>query len=81
MKSYIYNRDLSHGCDSTGKHFNPYKSHHGGPNDEKRHVGDLGNVKADQHGLVKVNLEDRMISLDPHDQNNILGRSIVVSIV
>jgi len=34
--------DLSRGCASTGKHFNPLSKHHGDFKNLERHVGDLG---------------------------------------
>lgn len=61
---------------SAGDHFNPAKMPHGSPADEKRHVGDLGNIKADQTGRAVVNITDKVIRLSgPH---SIIGRSIVV---
>ncbi|KAL3098750.1 hypothetical protein niasHT_024504 [Heterodera trifolii] len=68
--------DLSSGCMSAGPHFNPTNKTHGGPEDETRHVGDLGNVLAGQDGVAKLNFTDKMISLvGPH---NIIGRALVV---
>lgn len=49
---------------------------HGAPKDDVRHVGDLGNVVADDKGHVSVQLTDTIISLTgPH---SIVGRGVVV---
>jgi copper chaperone for superoxide dismutase len=44
--------DISNSCQNTGQHYNPFNAPHGGPMDppNERHVGDLGNVEADNHG-------------------------------
>jgi Cu-Zn family superoxide dismutase len=70
--------DLSKGCMSAGGHFNPIGAPHGGPNDnfENRHVGDLGNIIADENGKVDITLEDSFLSL--RGEMSIIGRSVVV---
>lgn len=68
--------DLGDGCKNAKGHFNPEDKTHGGPNDIVRHVGDLGNVKADSSGKVTVNIKDHVISLNgPH---SIIGRAMVL---
>ena len=62
---------------SAGPHFNPFGKEHGGPKDENRHAGDLGNIIADDNGTAKVDIVDSQIPLDgPY---SIIGRSVVVS--
>lgn len=62
----------------TGGHFNPTGSDHGGPDDEVRHVGDLGNIEADANGVGRYVRVDTMISLDMGSPNCIIGRAIIV---
>jgi Cu-Zn family superoxide dismutase len=59
-----------------GGHFNPTKMPHGGPDSEKRHVGDLGNIKADSTGKATYKRLDKMIALS--GPNSIIGRSVIV---
>jgi Cu/Zn superoxide dismutase len=56
--------DLSGGCASAGAHFNPFGKTHGAPDDPKRHVGDLGNIKSDASGEASFVLTDKLISLN-----------------
>ena len=68
--------NLIEGCKTAGPHFNPFKKTHGGPDDEERHVGDMGNVVAGEDGVAKIDYEDALIQLSgPH---SIAGRSVVV---
>ena len=67
--------NLTKGCVSAGAHFNPEKKQHGGPDDEERHVGDMGNIHAGEDGVGLVDYEDQLIEL--YGPNSIIGRSCV----
>jgi Cu-Zn family superoxide dismutase len=61
---------------SAGGHYNPENKMHGKPDDKERHVGDLGNIKAGEDGVAKIDIKDSMLELEgPH---SILGRGLVV---
>lgn len=66
----------AHDASSAGGHFNPTNKHHGGPDDEDRHVGDFGNVEADDEGVGHYSRLDKVISLNGPD--SIVGKSIVI---
>jgi superoxide dismutase, Cu-Zn family len=56
--------------------FNPFGKNHGGPEDEERRVGSLGNVEISEDGTAKVHIEDKLVKLiGPH---SIIGRSLVI---
>jgi superoxide dismutase, Cu-Zn family len=61
---------------SAGDHYNPTDQPHGGPTDQRRHVGDFGNIEADADGHARFEMVDSVIMLEgPH---SIIGRSVVV---
>lgn len=68
--------DNTNGCTSAGPHFNPFGKQHGAPEDDERHVGDLGNISTDGNGVAKGTKQDLLIKLIGKD--SILGRTIVV---
>ncbi|XP_046839866.1 superoxide dismutase [Cu-Zn]-like isoform X2 [Xenia sp. Carnegie-2017] len=71
-----YGDIVTKGCQSTGGHFNPHQQMHGAPMDYRRHVGDLGNVYADNKGEVKVIKRDVFVSLV--GELSVLGRAFVL---
>lgn len=69
--------NLENQCKGCCAHFNPYNQVHGGPDDLIRHVGDLGNVMADENGKVSEIKYDKLIKLRGN-RANIIGRSVVI---
>jgi Cu-Zn family superoxide dismutase len=63
---------------SAGGHFNPTNKMHGAQDAEERHVGDLGNIKADDTGKAVIKLTDTVISLKGKD--SIVGRSVIIHV-
>jgi len=69
--------DLSDGCKSAGPHFNPLGVDHAGPKDEKRHFGDLGNIRVEKDGEeTVVDISDHLVSLI--GEHSVIGRALVV---
>ena len=70
--------NLLEGCSSLCSHFNPYNTEHGAKENSKeyRHVGDLGNIQADEYGKVDITFTDKLIKLN--GKCNIIGRSVVI---
>jgi len=65
--------DLSEGCDSCCAHYNPHNKNHGGPNSAERHVGDLGNIRANAEGIAEFKIIDSLVKV-----YSVIGRSIIV---
>lgn len=67
------------GCDGAvcaGAHFNPTKMPHAGPENPKRHVGDLGNIIANQSGSGSYSFLDSHLALNgPY---SIIGRTVII---
>lgn len=61
---------------SAGGHFNPTNQPHGAPGDEGRHIGDLGNIEADENGRVNTVIDDRLLMLN--GDHSIVGKAVVV---
>ena len=75
--SYFDLGNLTKGCATAGAHYNPAGKTHGGPADEIRHVGDLGNITAGDDKVGRYDATDRLIRIYGQE-NNIIGRSVVV---
>ncbi|XP_055500473.1 superoxide dismutase [Cu-Zn]-like [Leucoraja erinacea] len=69
--------NVSTGTDSSGAHYNPCDKKHGGPQDDERHVGDLGNIEANAEGIAKFEMHDRLLRLAGN--YSIIGRTLVVT--
>ena len=61
---------------SAGGHFNPDNKMHGAPTDTTRHVGDMGNIVADNNGKAHLEYIDNFLSF--WGPNSIIGRSVIV---
>lgn len=74
--------NFTNGCQSTGGHYNPYNQPHGGnePTLVGRHVGDLGNIYANELGIANIDLQlnNRGLKLYGDPGFSILDRAIVI---
>lgn len=61
---------------SAGGHFNPNDTPHGSPDSDEYHVGDMGNIEADENGQVSTELSFRgLVFVGPA---SILDKAVVI---
>jgi superoxide dismutase, Cu-Zn family len=65
-------------AESAGGHFNPFGTDHGAPGTPPHHVGDLGNLEADESGVAEYQATLEFLTLRAGEQNSIIGRSVIV---
>lgn len=61
---------------SAGGHFNPAGVPHGAPTSPQHHVGDFGNLEANQEGVARLELVAPWLSFD--GTNSIIGKAVIV---
>jgi len=66
--------DLSQGCESAGDHYNPDAVDHGSL--ETGHVGDLGNVTANEEGVANFSIRAERVDLI--GERSVVGRALVI---
>jgi len=65
------------GSETTGTHFNPNGTAHGAPDGKVQHVGDLGNIIADENGNARYERYDSAMSFN--GASSIIGHAVIVS--
>jgi len=68
--------DLRDGCMSLCGHYNPHHKSHGDKSSKERHVGDLGNIEADENGNVQQVMYDSLVKIS--GKYSVIGRSVVI---
>lgn len=63
---------------SAGGHYAPLGGRHGAPADQDHHLGDLGNIDADDQGIAQVDVVAQGLSITLMSSKSIAERSIVI---
>ena len=66
--------DMSDGCASMGGHYNPDRENHGTL--DKGHVGDLGNVTANEQGVADFTIVAKRVDLV--GDRSVIGRGLII---
>jgi len=61
---------------SAGGHFNPGEMPHAGPQDTRRHAGDLGNIEIKANGTGDLELVSDLLTVRP-GPNSVVGKAVV----
>jgi superoxide dismutase, Cu-Zn family len=61
---------------SAGGHFNPTQMKHGSPTDPQHHVGDFGNIEANEQGVVRFERVFQWLTFT--GTNSILNKAVIV---
>lgn len=61
---------------TAGDHFNPTKMKHGAPESEKSHMGDMGNLTANDKG--EAHLELVLAKADAKETKELIGKSVLI---
>lgn len=74
---------INSNCDSpdamsAGGHFNPTGNHHGRSQAGEHHLGDLGNIEANDSGQATVNIEIHGVTVALIGMNSIAERSLII---
>ncbi len=64
--------NCSENAQHTGGHFNPHGTKHGSPDSKEHHIGDLGNLVANEHGVASYKKTLHICAW------SIMGRSVLV---
>ena len=66
--------DLTKHCDSLCEHYNgDMTTNHGGRRGKNRHIGDLGNIKANHSGVARETFIQKHLKL-----KDVIGRSLII---